>query len=120
MKERVYRIHAGIPHRIALLADLHNADPGNTIEILRHSRPSLIAAAGDLFIGYRAQKGENLLDRQDRILPFIRACTALAPTYISLGNHEWAASSSDLRFSITHGTVMNPQGLQSEVSLPHC
>lgn len=106
MKERVYRIHAGIPHRIALLADLHNSDPGNTLEILRHRRPSLIAAAGDLFIGYRAQKGENLLDRQDRILPFIRACTALAPTYISLGNHEWAASSSDLKTLETTGAVI--------------
>ena len=41
MKERVYRIHAGIPHRIALLADLHNSDPGNTIEILRCDYTSL-------------------------------------------------------------------------------
>ena len=85
MKERVYRIHAGIPHRIALLADLHNSDPGNTIE---------------------AQEGDNLANLQPNVIPFVQSCAELAPTYISLGNHEWLASPSDFQALKSTGAVL--------------
>ena len=66
MKERVYRIRAGIPHTIALLSDLHNADAHGAVTILRHRKPDLIAVTGDLFNGYEAREGDDLLEAQTR------------------------------------------------------
>ena len=106
MKERVYRIRAGIPHTIALLSDLHNADAHGAVTILRHRKPDLIAVTGDLFNGYEAREGDDLLEAQTRVLPFICECVRLAPTYISLGNHEWAASPSDLQALGDAGAVL--------------
>ncbi len=106
MKERVYRVHAGIPYTIALLSDLHNKDAGEALAILRQRRPSLITMTGDLFLGYKSKEGESLIDLQTRVIPFVRSCAGLAPTYISLGNHEWAAQPADFQALKSAGGVL--------------
>ena len=106
MKERIYRIHAGIPHTLALLSDLHGKDGSQALEILRHRRPSLIFIAGDLFLGYKAKEGDSLIALQPGVIPFVGSCVELAPTYISLGNHEWLASPSDFRALQSSGAVL--------------
>ena len=105
MKERIYRIPAGIPHTIAQLSDIHGQDGNEILKILIRRRPSLIAVSGDLFLDH-AQEGDNLIDLQPKVIPLIRACTALAPTYISLGNHEWLASPADIRALQSTGAVL--------------
>lgn len=105
MKERVYRIRAGIPHTIALLSDLHGKDGGEILKILRHRRPSLIAVTGDLFLDH-AQEGDRLIDLQPKVIPLVRGCTELAPTYISLGNHEWLAGPADIQALQSTGAVL--------------
>ena len=82
MKERIYRIPAGIPHTIAQLSDIHGQDGNEILKILIRRRPSLIAVSGDLFLDH-AQEGDSLIDLQPKVIPLIRACAALAPTYIS-------------------------------------
>ena len=106
MKERIYRIRAGIPHTIALLSDLHGKDGREALQILRRRRPSLIAVTGDLFLGYKTKEGDDLADLQPAVLPFIRGCAELAPTYISLGNHEWTASPADYQALKSAGAVL--------------
>lgn len=106
MKERIYRIRAGIPHTIALLSDLHGKDGSEALTILRRRRPSLIAVTGDLFLGYKALEGDNLIDLQPAVIPFVQSCAELAPTYISLGNHEWLASASDFDALKSAGAVL--------------
>lgn len=106
MKERTYHIHAGIPCTIAHLSDLHNADGRRALEILRRRRPDLVAVTGDLVLGYQACEGQDLLNTQHHILPLIRECVRLAPTYISLGNHEWVASPRDMRALEEAGAVI--------------
>ena len=106
MKERIYRIHKGIPHTVAILSDLHNKNGRAAAESLRQRRPDLIAVTGDLFLGYRAIEGEDLLRTQENVLPLIRQCAQLAPTYLSLGNHEWAVSTSDLQALRDNGAVV--------------
>jgi predicted MPP superfamily phosphohydrolase len=106
MKERIYRIRSGIPCTIALLSDLHGKDGGEALEILRRRRPSLITVTGDLFLGYKAQEGDDLADLQPNVIPFIQSCAELAPTYISLGNHEWLASPCDFQALKSTGAVL--------------
>ena len=105
MKERIYRIPAGIPHTIAQLSDIHGQDGNEILKILIRRRPSLFAVSGDLFLDH-AQEGDSLTELQPKVIPLIRACAALAPTYISLGNHEWLASPADIRALQSTGAVL--------------
>ena len=76
----VYRV-PGAP-RVALLSDFHNrANPG-IFEALRARKPFLICVAGDFMYG------QEPLSRQEHVLPFLRECAEIAPTFLSLGNHE--------------------------------
>ena len=106
MKERIYRIRAGIPRTIALLSDLHAEDGSRAVKILERRRPDLIAVTGDLFLGYKPKEGDNLTVLQPKVLPFLRSCAALAPTYISLGNHEWLLSPTDFRAMRSTGALL--------------
>lgn len=106
LKERIYRIHADVQCRIALLSDLHNADGSTVLPILSRFCPDLIAVTGDLFLGYNAVEGHDLLRTQHHILPLLRGCVQLAPTYVSLGNHEWVISDSDLKGMQSTGAVI--------------
>ncbi len=106
MKERIYRIRAGIPRTIALLSDLHAEDGNRAVKILERRRPDLIAVTGDLFLGYKPKEGDNLTVLQPKVLPFLRSCAALAPTYISLGNHEWLLSPTDFRAMRSTGALL--------------
>lgn len=36
------------------------------------------------------------LETQKNVLPFLSACAAIAPTFLSLGNHEWMVDQEDL------------------------
>ena len=105
MKERIYRVRAGIPHTIALLSDLHGKDGREILEILTRRRPYLTAVSGDLFLDH-AQEGDSLIDLQPKVVPLLRGCAELAPTYISLGNHEWLASPADILALQSTGAVL--------------
>ena len=94
MIETTYALKA--PARIALAADLHNADPADALRSLAARRPALIAVAGDLALGHNAL-GAPLDRALPNLLPFVRGCAAIAPTFFSLGNHEWILRDEDLR-----------------------
>lgn len=106
LKERIYRIRAGKSCRIALLSDFHNSDERPVLESLERLRPDLIAVTGDLFLGYRAAEGADLLRTQGHILPLLTGCVKLAPTFFSLGNHEWVVSPSNLKELCATGAAL--------------
>ena len=85
--ETTYKI-PGAP-RLALLSDLHNADPAPVLQSLRSHRPDIIAITGDILYGGRPEGDQSPLVSQVNVLPFLRACASLAQTFLSLGNHEW-------------------------------
>ncbi len=89
MLETVYRIQDA-PH-IALLSDLHNREFGEIVESLERHRPDLICIAGDVV------DGREELDSQYNVLPFLSACAGIAPSYMSLGNHERILKVKDLQ-----------------------
>jgi uncharacterized protein len=91
----------GFPVRLALITDLHNQPYENIIKSLRSHRPEIIAVAGDVMLGSISE-----LTSQINVLPFLRACAALAPTYFSLGNHEKHLTAADLHLIEETGTVV--------------
>lgn len=92
--ETAYRIQ-GAP-RIALLSDLHNADPTPVIASLRTRRPEIIAITGDVLYGSRPEGDKSPLETQKNVLPFLCSCASIAPTFLSLGNHEWTVDQEDI------------------------
>lgn len=81
---------------IALLADLHDKGSPDIISILKERSPSLICIAGDLVNGYVRHRHYRHASYGDT-LGFLDECAAIAPTYLSYGNHECAAPAAQLK-----------------------
>ena len=96
MQETCYRIHAPLRRTIALLADLHDRPCGRILSAVARKRPDLIAVPGDFLWGGTEPGNGLLVEASRRALPFLRDCAALAPTFVSLGNHEQKAAEEDL------------------------
>lgn len=94
MTETVY--HLPVPAPVALLADLHDRPYFSIMQSLSDHRPAIICIAGDVVYGDPPNDRRLLIQTQKYVLPFLRACCALAPTFLSLGNHEKAACEEDL------------------------
>lgn len=84
------------PASLALLSDLHNADPDPVLSSLRAHAPSLICITGDVLYGSRPEGDRSPLETQVNVLPFLSGCCSIAPTFMSLGNHEWMVDQEDL------------------------
>ena len=94
MVETKYSV-PGAP-RIALLTDLHSHFHDDVIRSLKRNAPALICVAGDL-INYSKPLKEGLfLEEKPESLAFLEKCAAVAPTYLSLGNHEKLLHEDDL------------------------
>ena len=94
MKNTVYRFP--VPLRIALLADLHDKPFGEIASSLSEHKPDIICVAGDTVHHVRPDGDDPVILRTANVLPFFRACAAAAPTFVSLGNHDWRLDSRDL------------------------
>lgn len=94
MIETIHRI-PGAP-RLALLTDMHDRPFEAVAASLRAHRPPLICIAGDILHRLRPEDDRSLLETQARALPFLAACADIAPTFLSLGNHEQGLSAADL------------------------
>lgn len=108
MKETAYRIAAPIDIMIALVSDFHDSDPGEITNSLCRRRPDMIAIAGDLLVGYRPKDDCLMVEQQRNALPCLRECVRIAPTYVSLGNHEWMVCDADFeRISETGACLLD-------------
>lgn len=93
MQETFYQVHT--PLSIALITDLHQTPGDAVLASLRANRPELICLAGDLVYGC-LPKDRGLTKIEDAgVLPFLSACAELAPSFYSLGNHEWMLGEED-------------------------
>ena len=63
-----------------MISDLHNKPYKNIINQVREENPDAILIPGDLVDRHRKT--------YKRVLPFLRECNTIAPTFMSLGNHE--------------------------------
>ena len=46
------------------------------------------------------------LTTQENVIPFLRSCAAIAPTYLSLGNHELHLTEKDLSLIADTGVTV--------------
>ena len=56
--------------------------------------------------GGRPEDDRSPLETQSNVLPFLSSCAALAPTFMSLGNHEWMVDGTDLATLAATGVVV--------------
>ena len=96
--------------RIALLADFHNGNPDLIISSLRRHDIDLIAIAGDVIYGSQPKDDKSPLDTQENVAALLRSCASIAPTYMSLGNHEWMLDDEDLQRITDAGVVVLDNG----------
>lgn len=96
MQETVYRVTAPVQGGkcLALLTDLHDRAPRHLLSSLETHRPDFILVAGDFLHG-NTPEGDGLKMEQSPSLGLFRAFSAIAPTYVSLGNHEWMLCPED-------------------------
>ena len=81
---------------LALLGDLHGRPWQEVVNSLRRNRPEVIAIAGDIVYGQHPADDRSPLVTQPYILPFLEHCAEIAPSFLSLGNHEWMLDEKDL------------------------
>ena len=94
------------PCLIALLADFHNTDPDPVLKSLQRHKPEIITIAGD-FIQGDLPKGRGLKIKENRrAVELLRGCAALAPTFVSLGNHEYMLREADLKVVRSTGVTL--------------
>lgn len=106
MVETSYHVPA-CPVTAALLADTHNQDMDTVLESLRRHPPELILLAGDfLYAAPPAAPGRLKMHESRNALELLGACAALAPTFVSLGNHEWMLNEQDLALLADTGAVV--------------
>ena len=85
-----------LPCSLALLGDLHGKPYQKVTDSLRRRRPDLIAIAGDVINGSPPEEDRSPLVSETNVLPFLEECNSIAPTFLSLGNHEWLLDEEDL------------------------
>ena len=84
-----FSLKAGLsePLRLAVVADLHSGEYAEPLRLLKEASPDAVLCPGDVI--HTANEGERGFD-------FLRDCSALFPTFCSVGNHE-VKHGSDVR-----------------------
>lgn len=104
MFESFYNI-PGAPF-LALLSDLHGRDCQPAVKSVLRRKPELICVTGDLIYGTRPEGDISPLHAQPSALELLKACAGIAPTYVSLGNHEWMLDQEDKEEMCATGAVL--------------
>lgn len=113
MVESAYVI-PGASH-LALLADLHGWPYQDVIASLVRNKPEIICIAGDIMIGNQPEEDSSPLDSEQNVLPFLEECARIAPTFLSLGNHERILDAEDLnRIGNTGVTLLDNRWIQKD------
>ena len=87
--------HLNSPVKIALVTDTHNHNMGQVISSLRDMKPEIICIAGDFVYARLPEKGLKMRHTK-YAMRLLKACSKIATTFVSLGNHEWMLNSRDL------------------------
>ena len=95
------------PVPLALVTDTHNRPADVILESLRRNQPALILLAGDfVYADPPTVPGRLKMQNCPEAQKLLRACARVAPTYVSLGNHEWMLNDLDLALLADTGAVV--------------
>lgn len=105
---KITRYKYAAPITIALLSDLHNKPYSQIISQVKELDPDIIAVTGDVILGQRPNENDKtpITQQQENVLPFLRECALTAPTFFSLGNHEWMLCDRDMELIRNTGAVI--------------
>lgn len=97
VRKTTYQLDSAISLTIALVTDFHNDSAYlQVLDILKDNPANLIAIAGDLFKGFRPESNRSPFDMAKKVLPLLETCAKLAPTVMSIGNHDWLLSEENV------------------------
>lgn len=90
----------------ALLADFHNTDSEPVLMNLCLQKPDVILIAGDMI--FSEPPKDNRLQINDNLnaIDFLHGCSGIAPTFVSLGNHEFMLRKEDLAVISSTGVTL--------------
>ena len=91
---------------LAHLSDLHGRDYHPVEKSLLRHKPELICVTGDIIFGSMPENDISPLVAQPNALGLLRTCASIAPTFVSLGNHEWILDEEDLEAMRSTGAVV--------------
>lgn len=112
MRERIYHLPAKINLCLCVVSDLHGRKGTEVLKSLSHHKPDLITVPGDIVFGKNHVLQEcnkldiSVLNYQKRVIPFLAACASIAPTYVSIGNHEAHLTEDDLELVRSTGVTL--------------
>ena len=106
MIEKNYGISGDIFLTIAHISDLHNKDGRQAIESMRNRKPDMIVITGDLVLRRRPTDDMLIVQSEKNVLPFLSECAQIAPTYMSLGNHEIMLNQDDFELIAQTGVEL--------------
>ena len=106
MIEKNYSISGDVFLTIAHISDLHNKDGRQAIESMRNRKPDIIVITGDLVLRRRPKDDMLIVQSEKNVLPFLSECAQIAPTYMSLGNHEVMLNQDDFELIAQTGVEL--------------
>ena len=106
MVETCYTVPA-CPVSAALVTDTHNRPLDDVLESLRQREPALILLAGDfVYADPPTVPGRLKMQSSPEARDLLLSCAALAPTFVSLGNHEWMLNEADMALIASYGVTV--------------
>jgi len=93
IKEIFYHLQS--PISIALVTDTHKRPADDVIQSIRSNKPDIICIAGDFVYARLPEQGLKM-EESPHALSLLRECSAIAPTFVSIGNHEWMFNENDI------------------------
>lgn len=106
MIEKNYSISGSINLTVAHVSDLHNRNGSQVIESLKRRQPDIIALTGDIVNRWYPLGDKLLVKSEKHVLPFMTECAKIAPSYMSLGNHEMLLSDEDVEYIVQTGVEL--------------
>ncbi len=105
MVETFYNLNA--PVYMALITDSHNTPCEQILHSLENHQPQIILIAGDFIYGSITTKQNQLKMKQNaNAIKLLEGCANIAPTFVSLGNHEYMLHPLDIEMIKNTGSVI--------------
>ncbi|MBQ9664689.1 MAG: metallophosphoesterase [Oscillospiraceae bacterium] len=106
MVETFYTV-SSCPVSVALVTDTHDWPAAPVLESLEKRQPELILIAGDfLYAAPPRVPGRLKMQESGNAAALLRDCASVAPTYVSIGNHDWMLNDLDLELISSLGVTL--------------
>lgn len=96
MKTTYYDIGRKLNIKVALIADTHDKSADGVIASVKENAPDVVCMTGDI-----VHKGD--LSAAKNVDKLIKACVSVAPTLLSLGNHDRGLTDKDFGYLADNG-----------------